>query len=770
MEVRKVFDNVQGISGGLTSTGTLRLTDFHLVFCAAAPSNQSSKDASPRKIRESWITYPILSYCAFRPTPPASGIPSSIRIRCRDFTFVTFNFQDDKVAREAFEFIRTRTCKLGTVEKLYAFSHKPLKTEESINGWELYDARAEFRRQGISEKSSDKGWRISTINQDYKFCDTYPGLLVVPSSISDLTLKYAKDFRSRCRIPALSYLHPINGCTILRSSQPHAGITRKTNTQDEKLVCAAFSSNMRGGMPLDASPPRLASEPSSQSETPTDVSVRDDASMQSDAPEMYDSKGKRLIYGAQQSNLIVDARPTINAIFNQMQGYGSENMEGYKNSQKVFLNIDNIHVMRSSLNQVIEAIKDADISALPPNQDLLAKSGWIRHIFHVLSGAIQVAKQVGINHSHVLIHCSDGWDRTSQLSALAQIMLDPYYRTLEGFMVLVEKDWLSFGHMFRLRSGHLSHEDWFVVQRDALAGSTVQPGENDGRGDALQNALDGARRLFGQVKPDPQLEAMTEAAPGEVVESEMTTKKMVSPVFHQFLDCVYQMQRQFPDRFEFNERFLRRLLYHLYSCQYGTFLYNSEKQRHDAKVYTRTSSVWDYFLSRRSEFTNPNFNSTIDDHVKGRERLLFPDIKEIRWWHQVFNRSDEEMNASLDAMSAIETDRATMVAGLQVRTGAAIQSNSQPTTPSRPLSPKPPTTLATSQSALDPIEPAKDALTAEAAVPALHRSASADAPGAFSTIRDGLAGLKLLNPLGRTGEPSTTTVSAQREQEMREMT
>lgn len=764
-----MFDNVQGINGGLTSTGTLRLTDFHLVFCSPAPNSQQSKDGAPPKIRESWITYPMLCYCAFRPTPPSSGIPSSIRIRCRDFTFVTFNFQDDKLARAAFDFIRARTCRLGTVEKLYAFSHMPLKPELGINGWELYDARAEFRRQGISEKSTDKGWRISTINQDYKFCDTYPGLLVVPSSISDLTLKYAKDFRSRNRIPALSYLHPVNGCTILRSSQPQAGITRKTNPQDEKLVCAAFSSNMRSGMIGDLARPKLASEPSSQSETPPDSSVSD-VSLQSDIPEMYDSKGKRLIYGAQQSNLIVDARPTINAIFNQMQGYGSENMEGYKNTQKVFLNIDNIHVMRSSLNQVIEAIKDADISALPPNRDLLAKSGWIKHIFHVLSGAIQIAKQVGINHSHVLIHCSDGWDRTSQLSALAQIMLDPYYRTLEGFMVLVEKDWLSFGHMFRLRSGHLNHDDWFVVQKDALAGSTVQPGESDGRGDALQNALDGARRLFGQAKTDPQLEAMTETAPGEVVESEITTKKMVSPVFHQFLDCAYQMQRQFPDRFEFNERFLRRLLYHLYSCQYGTFLYNSEKQRHDAKVFTRTSSVWDYFLSRRVEFINPNFEPVIDDHVKGRERLLFPDIKEIRWWHQVFNRSDEEMNASLDAMAAMESGRETMMAGLEVPT-STIQSNSQPTTPLRSLSPMPPTTLTTSQSALDSVDPAKDSLTPEAAVPALHRSASADAnSGAFSTIRDGLAGLRLLNPLGRAGEASNAAASVHREQEMREMT
>lgn len=38
---------------------------------------------------------------------------------------------------------------------------------------------------------------------------------------------------------------------------------------------------------------------------------------------------------------------------------------------------------------------------------------------------------------NVVVHCSDGWDRTSQLAALAQLLLDPYFRTISGFMVLV---------------------------------------------------------------------------------------------------------------------------------------------------------------------------------------------------------------------------------------------------------------------------------------------------------------------------------------------
>lgn len=49
----------------------------------------------------------------------------------------------------------------------------------------------------------------------------------------------------------------------------------------------------------------------------------------------------------------------------------------------------------------------------------------------------------------------DGWDVTAQLTSITQICLDPYYRTIDGFRVLIEKEWLAFGHRFSHRS-HLN--------------------------------------------------------------------------------------------------------------------------------------------------------------------------------------------------------------------------------------------------------------------------------------------------------------------------
>ena len=66
----------------------------------------------------------------------------------------------------------------------------------------------------------------------------------------------------------------------------------------------------------------------------------------------------------------------------------------------------------------------------------------------VLAGAVRIADRIESQKTSVIVHCSDGWDRTSQLTALAMLMLEPHYRTIRGFQVLVEKEWIDVGHKF----------------------------------------------------------------------------------------------------------------------------------------------------------------------------------------------------------------------------------------------------------------------------------------------------------------------------------
>lgn len=356
-------------------------------------------------------------------------------------------------------------------------------------------------------------------------------------------------------------------------------------------------------------------------------------------PESWSSSGP--VYGATSTNLIVDARPTANAVANTAKGAGTENMDNYKDAKKVYSGIDHIHTMRESLAKVVEVLRETDNLAASASGSLpgeaqqlilvdrqaLRRSGWLKHMSHILEGTALIVRNIHINSSHVLIHCSDGWDRTSQLSALAQLCLDPYYRTIRGFQILIEKDWVSFGHKFLDRCGHLSSDKFFT--------SLPETGGTGSGADAAQAFLASVQNRF----------------------ASQSHLKETSPCFHQFLECVRQLQRQHPSRFEFNERFLRKLLYHLYSCQFGTFLYNCERERRageDGFVPSeRTASIWDFFNSTSEMELNRNdlYDPSLDD-PSSREPstdmgVLYPNTKDIRFWHELYGRTEEEMNGKL---------------------------------------------------------------------------------------------------------------------------
>ena len=58
---------------------------------------------------------------------------------------------------------------------------------------------------------------------------------------------------------------------------------------------------------------------------------------------------------------------------------------------------------------------------------------WLQHVSSLLKASVLMVNAIDKEGRPVLVHCSDGWDRTPQLVALTEIMLDPYYRTAEVF-------------------------------------------------------------------------------------------------------------------------------------------------------------------------------------------------------------------------------------------------------------------------------------------------------------------------------------------------
>ncbi|KIJ69078.1 hypothetical protein HYDPIDRAFT_36171 [Hydnomerulius pinastri MD-312] len=581
IRVSKVEKVLCGKSGS-AQYGSLHLTAHHLIF--------RYDDAEKE---EMWVPYPLISLVMQLPHTLQGQSP--ITFHTRNFETFSLSFGSDRDAVDVFESVKELTV-CTSVNQLYAFFYSPNPPFDSEGGWSIYSPRDEFGRMGVGVRT--KAWRFTDLNKDYQFSPSYPSRLVVPTRISDSTLQYASKYRSKCRIPALTYLHWANYATITRSSQPMVGIKQNRSVQDEKLVEAIFQTHH--------------SPDSRSSSTP--------------------------VYGATTTNLIVDARPTANAMANTARGAGTENMEHYKDARKTYSGIDHIHAMRESLGKVVDALREADNVAasvsgnLPGEAQQLAvldrqalrRSGWLRHMSNILEAVISIVRNVHINSSHVLIHCSDGWDRTSQLSALSQLCLDPYYRTMRGFQVLIEKDWISFGHRFLDRCGHLSSEKFFTSLAD-----TANAG---GGADAAQAFLASVQNRF-------------------VSQHHV---KETSPAFHQFLECIRQLQRQYPERFEFNERFLRTLHYHLYSCQFGTFLYNCERERRAGEEgivpSDRTASLWDFLnsSSQVEQHKNPMYDPSLDDATSREPKadmgVLYPNPKDIRFWHELYGRSDEEMN------------------------------------------------------------------------------------------------------------------------------
>jgi hypothetical protein len=442
---------------------------------------------------------------------------------------------------------------------------------------------ADYGRMGLHVRGAVGKFRKYTVEPGKTGPElkTYPDLIFVPATINRNQLHKSAEFRGNAgsgRLPAVVWRHPGTGVVIARSGQPRPGLIGERSAEDEALL----------RMIADAG---------------------------------------RAPFNEEPGLTVFDARPKLNADANRIKGGGSEDCSsqgGYNEHSIVFLDIGNIHLMRKLLVKLAEELAALDSTA-GSSDGFFGSTGssggaaraWVDCQAQVLNGAAQMRDCLMEGRS-CLVHCTDGWDRTPQLSATAQILVDGYYRTIDGFVALVQREWLDFGHTF----GHRMH------------------GHDEDGGDHASGS--GRER---SASPEPG-------------EHDDTDSSEWSPIFLQWIETIWQLLIQFPEAFEFTESLLMEVIDAAYSCEWTTFVGDSYRQRvrclrqQQAQPAAAGGAVaagpveeeacfWHTRLlsdagRRRHENSLYTRGGPTSAHI-GRDRLLFPCVAscKLRLWDEL---------------------------------------------------------------------------------------------------------------------------------------
>ena len=344
--------------------GILVITEFRLIFEFFDKEKKKSI-----KLPKDYLKFPIFSISKIEKnlnTKDYNYNTYFIEITLKDSRFFRFSIINSP-NYNFYLFLETKVNPRDT-KILYKFSesyNEVIKKDKNYyNGWDIYDPIREFSRQGVTE-DNNLGLRYTDVNKKFALCESYPEFLIAPKNITDQQLKQAASYRTKGRLPILAYYYignieetPNLVPTIWRSAQNKGGLMgSKKNDADISLI----------------------------------KSIKD--------------MSKNLF--------IYDCRPRLNAMANRLNGGGYENMDHYDNVDLTFCEIDNIHKARNSLNSLYSLCLSEKINENNKFWSAVDSTGWFTFVYLLLLNAYKISQLIQGNNS-VLIHCSDGWDRTLQ--------------------------------------------------------------------------------------------------------------------------------------------------------------------------------------------------------------------------------------------------------------------------------------------------------------------------------------------------------------------